>query len=465
MASRFRITFAVVLVAAILALSGCRGGSSSTAGTENPTPIPAQPQAEKPTYTVKLGSIVDSLNFTGRVSPAIEESYFFKTSGRIKTVMVERDASVISGTVLAELENDDLLRQLAQAELDLQSATLALDASRANRDYSVARAQIALKINQLELDKAKASTNDIDVKLAQINVERAQAALKLAQRRYDIRAESGGAEGSGEALVLEQATLDYQAAQANLDRATKAQDAVKYALSVMEQNVALAQLDLQHLQQSDDVQLQQSVESNKLSVERLKAFVADTRVVSTISGKVTSVSAAAGKSVDAYSVVFVVSDDSKLEIRAEPLSSQLEKMQEGMACSIVLSQYPGQELTGKVTKMPYPYGPGGGAPASASTNVTTTTAEQVDKSTHIQFDPGNLALKPGDLVKVVVTLQQKDNVLWLPPAAIRTFSGRNFVVIDDNGNQRRVDITTGIETADRVEITDGLTEGQVVIGQ
>ncbi|MCE5260206.1 MAG: HlyD family efflux transporter periplasmic adaptor subunit [Chloroflexi bacterium] len=463
MASRFRIIFAVVLIAAMLAVSGCRGGSNSTTETdENPTPIPAQPVAEKPTYTVKLGSIVDSLNFTGRVSPAVEESYYFKTSGRIKTVMVERGSEVVSGTVLAELENDDLLRQLAQAELDLQSVTVELDAARTNRDYSVARAEIALKINQLQLAKARASSSDIDVKLAQINVQRAEAALKQAQRRYDIRAQSGGAEGSGEALALEQATLDYQAAQASLDRATKAQDTEQYDLSIMEQNVALAQLDVQHLEQSDDVQLQQAVERNKLAVERLKAFVADTQVVSTIDGKITSVSAAAGKSVEAYAVVFVVSDDTKLEIRAEPLSSQMEKMQEGMECSIVLSQYPGQELVGRIALMPYPYGTGGGAP---TTTGTTTTAEQVDKATHIEFDPGDLELKSGDLVKVVVTLEQKDNVLWLPPAAIRTFSGRKFVVIDDNGNQRRVDVKTGIETEDRVEIEEGLTEGQVVIGQ
>jgi multidrug efflux pump subunit AcrA (membrane-fusion protein) len=198
-------------------------------------------------------------------------------------------------------------------------------------------------------------------------------------------------------------------------------------------------------------------------VERLNAFIADTQVTSSIPGKVTSVSASAGKNVDAYSIVFIISDDTKLEIRAEPLSTQMQKLQEGMSCAIVLSQYPGKELTGTITQLPYPYGKGGGA--TGGSTAGTTTAEQVDKSTHIEFSLGDLVLKPGDLVKVVVTLQEKANVLWLPPAAIRTFSGRKFVVVDDAGNQRRIDITTGIETEDRVEITDGLTEGQVVLGQ
>ena len=56
-------------------------------------------------------------------------------------------------------------------------------------------------------------------------------------------------------------------------------------------------------------------------------------------------------------------------------------------------------------------------------------------------------------------------MLWLPPQAIRTFEGRRFVVVQDGDAQLRVDVTIGIESDDRVEIEEGLTEGQTVIGQ
>jgi multidrug efflux pump subunit AcrA (membrane-fusion protein) len=62
-------------------------------------------------------------------------------------------------------------------------------------------------------------------------------------------------------------------------------------------------------------------------------------------------------------------------------------------------------------------------------------------------------------------LEQNDNVLWLPPAAIRTFEGRKFVVVQDGSVQTRVDVKVGIEGDDRSEILDGLTEGQTVLGQ
>ena len=71
----------------------------------------------------------------------------------------------------------------------------------------------------------------------------------------------------------------------------------------------------------------------------------------------------------------------------------------------------------------------------------------------------------GDLVRVKVELERKDDVLWLPPQVIRMFEGRRFVVLKDGDVQRRVDIKAGIETQERVEVEEGLDEGQVVIGQ
>ena len=67
-------------------------------------------------------------------------------------------------------------------------------------------------------------------------------------------------------------------------------------------------------------------------------------------------------------------------------------------------------------------------------------------------------------MSIEVVLEQKDDVLWLPPQAVRKFEGREFVVVQDGELQRRVDVKVGIESRDRVELEEGLTEGQIVIG-
>ncbi|MGI5916784.1 MAG: efflux RND transporter periplasmic adaptor subunit, partial [Anaerolineae bacterium] len=198
-----------------------------------------------------------------------------------------------------------------------------------------------------------------------------------------------------------------------------------------------------------------AVERAQLTVDRLTAQVENTQITSPITGKVTSVGAYEGNTANAYRPVIVVADESELEVTAEPLTAQLERLSEGLSATIVLSAFPGQELSGVIEQLPYPYGGGGGS----------TAVDTPDKYTRISFDPRDLAIQPGDLVRVEVVLEQKDDTLWLPPAAIRTFAGRKFVVVQEDGRERRVDVTIGIESSDRVEILDGLEEGDVVVGQ
>jgi hypothetical protein len=75
-------------------------------------------------------------------------------------------------------------------------------------------------------------------------------------------------------------------------------------------------------------------------------------------------------------------------------------------------------------------------------------------------------LTVGELATVSIILQQKENVLWLPPAAIRTYQGRNFCVVQNpDGTQQRVDVLLGITTDERVEIVSGLSQGQTIVGE
>ncbi len=68
-------------------------------------------------------------------------------------------------------------------------------------------------------------------------------------------------------------------------------------------------------------------------------------------------------------------------------------------------------------------------------------------------------------MRITAVLERKDDVLWLPPQAVRTFEGRKFVVVREGEGQLRVDVKIGIESEGGVEIEEGLTEGQIVIGQ
>jgi multidrug efflux pump subunit AcrA (membrane-fusion protein) len=243
-------------------------------------------------------------------------------------------------------------------------------------------------------------------------------------------------------------------ARANYERVIEEERLAEYDLELQRQYIRLAELDLEQLNQEIDPRLAKEMERAELAVERLRRMVDNTRINSPIAGKVTSLSAYDGRAIDAYRPVFVVADESELEITAEPMSSQLQDLSEGMSAGIILSSYPGKELPAQIVQLPYPFGGGGGV-----------SLEEADKLTHITFDPLDLELEPGDLVKVLVTLERKEDVLWLPPAAISVFAGRRFVIVEEDGRQRRVDVTIGIQSSERMEIKEGVEEGQVVVGQ
>jgi multidrug efflux pump subunit AcrA (membrane-fusion protein) len=150
-----------------------------------------------------------------------------------------------------------------------------------------------------------------------------------------------------------------------------------------------------------------------------------------------------------------VADISAIEISANLSSRQMEDLIEGQETTVVLSSYPGETWRGTVRRLPYPYGAGGG----------TETLADADESARISLEGDVSDLELGDLARVTVVLEQKDAALWLPPAAIRAFQGRSFVIVQDEDRQRRVDVKVGIESKDRVEILEGLEEDQVVVGQ
>ena len=47
----------------------------------------------------------------------------------------------------------------------------------------------------------------------------------------------------------------------------------------------------------------------------------------------------------------------------------------------------------------------------------------------------------------------------------RKFQGRDFVVVQREEGQQRVDVRLGIESIDRVEILEGVEAGQLIIGE
>lgn len=283
----------------------------------------------------------------------------------------------------------------------------------------------------------------------------AQAALDIAQAQLDA-SQREIAQTRQEAELrrdLAQLDLDYAAAQAG-DTPSAAD---QYQINRLTLLLSLAQIDVDRLAETVDPELAAAVDVAALQVAELENTIAQAQLVAPFAGEISALNMAAGRAVTAGQPVGALADPAEIQVTATLREADMQELAEGLPVQIAPSGSPGAALAGQIVRLPYPFGSGGG-----------TAVSDADPTTTIQFDDMAAALaayEPGDRVSVRLVITQRDDVLWLPPAAIRDFNGRKFVVVQTDGAEQRVDVTLGIEGNGRVEILDGLTEGQIVVGQ
>jgi RND family efflux transporter MFP subunit len=84
--------------------------------------------------------------------------------------------------------------------------------------------------------------------------------------------------------------------------------------------------------------------------------------------------------------------------------------------------------------------------------------------TEVDVPNKDLVLSPGMYAETNIELQQKPNALSLPAEAVVQNGDQAYVLaLDANNRVEKLNVTLGIQTADRMEITSGLKEGDRVI--
>lgn len=444
----------VQLLLFIFFLAAC-GQVQTSAAVPTPTAIPTPIVPEKPTYIVEQGTVIKSLAFTGRVSPVVEQELFFRSDGFVAEIFGQRGDTVQAGDVLAQLEISDLENQLAQARVALETAQIRLEQAEQERLDALAKAEINLEKIQLQLNQG-GSANSASLVSAQIGLENAQQQLVNAEYELqksldrdwepeDLRKQyERGVEYAQEALTIAQAQYNdalVSSGNSVVDR------------RLQEQDLALAELEISQLEREVDPLLALDVEGAQLTIEKIQTQIADAQLIAPFSGEILSINMRPGDRAEAFSTVIVMAQPDALEITAELGSEQLNEMSVEQIATITLRNRPEESFIGTVRQLPLAFSGG------------SATVDNGDTRVRISFEnaPANLAL--GELATVVIVLEEKEDVLWLPPAAIRTFQGRLFVLIEEADSQRRADVRLGIESETRVEVLEGVEAGQVIIGE
>lgn len=220
----------ILMISFCILLSGC--GAPAAAQRPEPTPLPAAPALERPTYSVQRGTVEQSINTVGRLSPVDLERLAFQTSGRVAEVAVRRGDLVRAGDVLATISQNDAHEALRRAELNLERARNDLAAAERRQSREAARAELGVADARRSLDETQARLAD-DLRNAELELARAQADLDLLLQ------------DSGPQSLIEQADRAVAAAQQSareqLAAASEAKTRAEHAQIAATEAVQLAQ--------------------------------------------------------------------------------------------------------------------------------------------------------------------------------------------------------------------------------
>ena len=84
---------------------------------------------------------------------------------------------------------------------------------------------------------------------------------------------------------------------------------------------------------------------------------------------------------------------------------------------------------------------------------------------HLSMPDGDHGLRSFSQYPVRIIRARRENTLVIPTAALREARGREYVRVMEDEIRREVDVLVGVRGPTRVEILEGLSEGELVIGR
>ncbi len=388
--------WATVAVVAVVVLFGV-----TVAARGNGTKIEPSQLAK-----VERGDIARSVVATGKVQPITKVEVKSKASGIVTRLSTDINAHVHQGQLLAQLDQEEILDQVAAQKALLAGAE------------SNAKAAAAA----IEYDKVNAQAPD----------------LPMYKHTFD-RAQQMSTAGVVSQQALDDAEQKYLAAANTRDKA-----------------VSQITVDTSKLRQA-----QAQVAQAQASLKQLQDQLSYTIITSPMDGIVLSRDVEVGDAVSSILVlgstatlVMTIGDTTQVYVQGKVDEADIGKVYLGQPARIKVESFKDKTFKGKVTKI---------APLGVEKDNVTTFEVRVSID-----NPGG-ELKANMTANAEVLLDEHKNVMTVPEQAVIYDKDRKASVEVPDPSQKKgrraVPIVAGISNGTRTEVLSGLNSGDAVILQ
>ncbi len=307
------------------------------------------------TALIEKGRVVASVAASGTLNPVVSVQVGSQVSGQLKEVLVDYNSEVKRGQVIARLDPQSFEHRVHQAQADLDAA----------------RAQLAMQRASVGVQRAQVAQAEVNLAEAKRGLDRKQ---ELMQKGFISAAERDTAQAV------------YEAQREQL-RATQAQ------LTVAEASTGNAQA---------------GVKQREAALAQARVDLTRTVITAPLDGVVVKRSVEAGQTVAASlqaPELFIIAEnlaDMRVEVAVD--EAEIGRIQPGQKASFTVDAFAGKRFFGEVKQIR--------KSAQAVSNVVTYMVE-------VSAQNLELILLPGMTANVRITIDQRDEVLKVPNAALR----------------------------------------------
>ena len=385
-------------------VSGCKHKEAE--GSDDEAAVPTVPVPVR-AVTAKMITLQPTIDLVGSLEVMPERVVWVtsQVAGQVRSVAVVEGQKIHKGDEILRL--DDRMAQTQRAK-----ARAAVDEAKA------------------VLDRLQQGSRSQEIEAARQDAHKARTMAQSTQQKFKAIDELHANK--------EMADVQYEREKAELQAAEADASAAEARLKLLEvgtrpEEIAEAQAKL--------AGAQAELAASELTLEHH-------RLVSSIDGVVTEFSARVGMSVDTMTKMGTIADVSSLFARVQIPAAYLSNVKLGATAEVRVMALPGRSFKGSIARM--------GQQADQQTSNVEAWVELVNEADE---------LKPGLASRVRLWLPSVVNALVVPTEALADRNGVPVVTVVRDNKIHETEVRLGAKTREQVQITKGLSAGDVVTVQ
>jgi len=463
------------------------------------------------TLTLLPSEFLQQVSVSGKVVPIEDLNLSFEQSGMVKSVLVKVGDKVSSGKLIASQDTFQLSAQLLemQAGIDLQKAKLnQLLAGASSEDIKIAEDAIfsakenlknayqsslvllntsynaiynaytvslyvknnyflgtdgqSIKVqgaqdnindlmleSKLNLDKAILGTNnDIDSVMTKmsLNLMNTYNYLKIIREQCDLDIYYSRVT-SADKTSLDSQKNNINTASTGLVSNKQTIDSYKSALNQAENQLSLVSAKPR---ETDVAVFKAQIKQAEAGLQNIITQIRKKQIFSPINGTITKVNAKVGSVLNLQETAISLISNGKFQIESYVPEIYISLVKIGDKADVTLDAYGTDKIfKAKVVSID---------PAETFKDGVSTY------KTKLEFEDTNEDIKTGMSANLIITTEEKSNVISVPQGVIKSRNGKKYVEIKEGNNTVEKEIVIGdYSSSGQVEILSGLKEGDIVI--